>query len=221
MFTPHRPIEKVTYIKHSLLFFLLGLLILSGLLTSCSVITIRAESTGPAALPTGITVTDQPVDSSHQVFQSEDGQFSLQYPNTAIFYENKQTSVDGVLSPAESTIAIQDTSNDGSVLILTFYSLPGNTSLLDFIRDENDCLELSSLTGQSFSINKQEALLFPDTNCGPYGTTFIYTITGNMGYRFTIETNENYSATAPFTDPILDSFQTHAVDMTTDVTPNP
>ena len=221
MFTIHRLIEKLTDWKRNQVLFFPVLLIISGLLASCLVITTRAESTFPAPVPTGITVTDQPVEASSQVYLSEDGQFSLQYPDTAIFYENQQVSVDGVLSPAENTLTIQDTSSDGSVLSLTYQSLPDNTSLADFIRTENDCMELSRLAGQSFSLQGYEAMLFPDTNCGPYGTTFIYTIVGNMGYRFTIETHENYSATAEFSDPILESFQTYAADVTIVSTPIP
>ena len=102
MFTPNRPIEKITDRKRDSGLFIPALLMLSGLLTSCTIITTRVESTDPAPLPNGITVTDQPVEASRQVYQSDDGQFSLQFPNTAIFYEDERVSVDGVVSPAEN-----------------------------------------------------------------------------------------------------------------------
>ena len=168
-----------------------------------------------------IAQTMSPVEAYSQGYQSESGYFCLQYPSTSIFYENQHISVDGVVSPADNTIAIQDTSIDGSVLSLTYFTLPDDTALADFIRLENDCLELSSSAGQSFSLEGHEALLFPDTNCGPYGTTYIYTTAGNMGYRFTIETHENYSAAAGFIDPILKSFQAQSKDMLLNVTPLP
>jgi hypothetical protein len=221
MFIKYRPIEKVTDRKRDPMVLFLVQLILTGLLTSCTAIITKAESTGQSRLPTSIPVTDQPEDESYQVYQNENGQFSLQYPNSAILYENQQTSVDDVVSSAVNTIAIQDISFDGSVLNLTYFTLPDDTTLADFIRLENDCLELSSLAGQSFSLQGHEALLFQDTNCGPYGATFIYTTAGNIGYRFTIETHENYSATAHFLDPILSSFQTYTEDIPVDSTPLP
>ncbi len=203
---------KNTDWKRAIVLLYLVLLILSGLLTSCAAIKSRAESIDPTSLPTEGTDTDQLVEQSRQLYQSEDGQFSLQYPATANFYKNQQKSVDGVLSPAGNTIAIQDTSIDGSVLNLTYFTLLNDTALADFIRLENDCLELSSMTGQTISLQGHEALLFPNTNCGPYGATYIYTIAGNMGYRFTIESQENYLAAALFVDPILDSFKTDAAE---------
>lgn len=221
MVRTYRPIEKVMDRKRDSAVLFLVLLMLSALLASCTAIMTSAESAGLAPLPTGIPVTGLSVDSSYQDYQSENGHFSLQYPNTAIFYENQQVSVDGVISPAENNIAIQDTSIDGSVLNLTYFTLPNDTTLSDFIHLESDCLELSSLTGQSFSLHDHEALLFPDTNCGPYGTTYIYTIAGNMGYRFTIETHENYSAASDFIDPILKSFQAQSKDMLLNATPLP
>ena len=168
-----------------------------------------------------IAQTLSPLDAGSQDYQSENGHFSIQYPSTAIFYEDQQVSADGVVSPAENTIAIQDTSNNGSVLSITYYNLPDDTSLSDFVRKESDCLELSSLAGQLFSIQGHASLLFPDTNCGVYGTTFIYTIAGNMGYRFTLETHKNYSATEHFIDPILKSFQAQYKDMPRNATPLP
>jgi WD40 repeat protein len=212
----HQLTKKLTDWKWDLVLSL-SLLILPGLLTSCAHITTSTVSTDPAPLPTAITVTDQPVEQSRQVYQSEDGQFSLEYPITATFYKGQQNSVDGVLSAADNTISIQDSSADGWVLNLTYYTLADNTSLVDFIHNQNDCMELSSLPGQSFSIQGHDALLYPDTNCGPYGTTFIYTKAGNMGYRFTIESYENYLATAPFIDPILKSFQTDVEDVPTSI----
>jgi len=161
-----------------------------------------------------VAQTLSPVVEPSQNYQSEYGHFTLQYPSRAIFYENQQVSVDGVISSAENTIAIQDTSINGTVLSLTYFTLPDDITLADFIRLENDCLELSSLGGQSLSLQGHEALLLSDTNCGPYGTSYIYTTAGNMGYRFTIETHEKYSVAAPFVDPILKSFQTHAEDIT-------
>ncbi len=213
MVTLHQHTIKTTDWKQARVLLFLVVLILAGLLTSCAGIKTRAESIDPTPMPTGVTVTEQPVEQSRQLYQNEDGKFSLQYPVTANFYENQQKSVDGVLSAADHTIAIQDTSIDGSVLNLTFFSLPKGTVLADFVRLENDCLELSSLAGESFSLQGHEALLFSDTNCGPYGTTYRYTIAGSMGYRFTIESHENYLAAAPFVDPIIDSFQADAEDI--------
>jgi len=184
-----------------------------GLTCSSELWTVGIDGKNPQKVADGSLLTV--ITDGMKNYSSVDGQFSLRYPNTAIFYENQRVSVDGVVSLAENTIAIQESANGGPVLSLTYYELPSNTSLTNFVRSEKECAELANLTGQSFSLNGHSALLFPDTNCGPYGTTYLYTIIGNMGYRFTIESYENYSATGQFTSPILNSFQTYTANSAT------
>jgi hypothetical protein len=148
------------------------------------------------------------INNAVKTYVSEKGLYSLVYPSTAIFYENQHVSVDGVVSPAVNTISIQEYAKGGAVLSLTHYVLPPGTTLAFFARSEKECAGIATLPGLSIILQGRSALLFPDTRCGPYGTTYIYTMTGNMGYRFTIETSENYFAARRFTDPILNSFQT-------------
>lgn len=76
-----------------------------------------------------------------QIHWSESGQFILQYPKQAKLYENQVPTVDGVLTPAENTIAVHSVNKGNYILALTYFDLAAGTSLPDFIDTHSQCVD--------------------------------------------------------------------------------
>jgi len=49
-------------------------------------------------------------------------------------------------------------------------------------------------------------MIFPDTPCGLSGTTYLFAMVDNSGYRFEIETADSFATVQSEVQPILDSF---------------
>lgn len=149
-----------------------------------------------AAACTTAVVTEAP---SLQTFENE--HFSVQYSQDLTLYENERPSADGVVAPLPDSIALQGSS---FLLTLTTFDIDPGSSLSSFIDSHQECAAL--LPGQPTAVGNLPAMQFPDTPCGLTGTTYIYAVGGDTGFRFAIESADAYAAVKDEVQPILDSF---------------
>lgn len=140
--------------------------------------------------------------SSTPVLQTvQNDNYSLQYLGDLTYYENERPSADGVTAPLPNSISLQD---DNFILTLTSFALNPGSSLPAFIESHQECIALP--TGDATAVGNLAAMMFADTACGLHGTTYFYAVSGNLGYRFSIETADSFSAVQADVQPILDSF---------------
>ncbi len=134
-----------------------------------------------------------------QTIQNDD--YSLQYPGAVTYYENERPSADGVTAPLPDSISLQ---GDNYLLTLTTFALEEDGSLTEFIESHQECIDLPA--GEPTAVGNLAAMKFADTPCGLSGTTYFYALASNLGFRFSIETADSFSAVQAEVQPILDSF---------------
>ena len=145
-----------------------------------------------------------------KTYTSQEGKYSVKYPDSVKIYVNEKMSVDGVKVPVKDTIALV---SDELPHLKTNYQLSINhkiaseANLKDFVDKNSLCAEIQSGKAKTFILNGQQASIFENTPCGPYGMTAIYVLHNGVGYIIEIETQASYSAISKFTDQILSTFQ--------------
>ena len=75
------------------------------------------------------------------------------------------------------------------------------------INENNWCAELTLGKSEPFRLNNQQAYIFKDTPCGPFGSTVIYALNHNLVYLIRIETSKSYRDVEFQVKPILDTFR--------------
>ena len=139
-------------------------------------------------------------------YTNTEGAFSIQYPEEDKIYEDQHPSVDGVVADAPDSVALQHVSTNGFVLSIAFVPLTEGISPTDFAASDDTCA-VSDLPVESFTLGGENALLFKDTPCGPFGSSIIYATHAQMGYRILIESGGAFQAVKPEVSNILDTFK--------------
>ncbi len=125
-------------------------------------------------------------------YYSPAGGFTIRYPATAVFMENVRPSVDGALAQAANTVAFVNGSPNYA-LTITWFDLADRTVLRRFTDAYSECAAITGTAGQPLDINGHAALLFPEAPCGPFTTTYIFTVFELRGYRISVETMDTYA----------------------------
>jgi hypothetical protein len=143
--------------------------------------------------------------TTHNSGDELDGQFSIQYPAD---YEliHEVPSVDGIWTTMTNTASIVSRS-PAFALSIQHNAIEAGTSLAQFVDQNNQCVEISAEQGQPFTLGGQEALIFVDTNCGPVGSTEIYTLHNDFGYRVWVQSSAKYEQIKEYIEPILLTFK--------------
>ena len=149
--------------------------------------------------------TDAPTIATLNYF-SPDGGFAIRYPATAASMENVRPAVDGALAQAANTVAFVNGSPNYA-LTITWFDLADRTVLRSFVDAYSECAAITGTAGQPFDIGGQAALLFPEAPCGPFTTTYIFTVFELRGYRISIETRSTYADVQATVEPIVASMQ--------------
>lgn len=165
----------------------------------------------PAQLPSVVPSYEsstRPAQANWRSYYDQNGAYTIQYPGDLTLFKNERPSIDGVVALAENTISLQ---GEDFLLVITFFDLNGASALGDFVDSYSECFEVSGTSGRPTMIGSLEARIYPDTLCGLNGITYLYTIQGTKGYRFTIETAASWEAIRTDLQPILDSFASTAL----------
>ena len=153
------------------------------------------QSAPPATLtppppPASTTPSPSPTPLALLTYGSDDGRFTIQYPQGYVLYIGEKPSVDGVLSPLPDGIAIVSDTSPNFSLSVERFSAVGPTSL-ESIASQDGC-GLDPSQGQALEIGSEHALLFPDIPCGPYGMSVLLLVHGSDAYRLTVESHSSY-----------------------------
>ena len=132
---------------------------------------------------------------------SEQGHFLLRYPQDFELYVDAKPSVDGVVISAPNSISIQSPSSPNYLLTIERFPSVGTTSLAEFIR-QAPCIP-DPASGQDLTVANEPALLYPETPCGPYGSSLIFFLHSEDGYLITIETHAPFDEIAESVNSIL------------------
>ncbi len=137
---------------------------------------------------------------------SPEGGFAIRYPATATSMENVRPSVDGALAQAANTVAFVNGSPN-YVLTITWFDLADRTVLRPFIDAYSECAAIVGTEGQPLDIGGHAALLFPEAPCGPFTTTYIFTVVELRGYRISIETMNFYTDVQDAVEAVVTTLQ--------------
>jgi hypothetical protein len=163
----------------------------------------------PTAVPTAEatpTLIPTPVPEPLRSYENAALGVALQISVDAEVYIDAVPSVDGTVAEAPGTIAFRVAAaggRPGYVLAVRAVDLALGTALESFVTEGTECGEVTAGGGRAAVLGGQEALLFPDTNCGPYGSTLIYALYEGTGYEVTIAGDAAYDVLAREIDPIL------------------
>jgi hypothetical protein len=170
--------------------------------------TIEATA-APTASPTAQatpTLIPTPVPEPLQSYENPALGVALQIPVNAEVYEDAVPSVDGTVAEDPGAVAFRLAAAEerpGYVLAIRPVDLAPGTPLESFVTERTECDEVTVEGGRAAVLGGQDALLFPDTNCGPYGSTLLYTIFEGTGYEVTIVGDAGYDVLARQIDPVL------------------
>ena len=134
-------------------------------------------------------------------YVSEQGHFLLQYPQGFELYIDAKPSVDGVVISAPNSISVLSPSSPNYLLTIERFPSVGATSLAEFIR-QAPCIP-DPASGQDLTVANEPALLYPETPCGPYGSSLIFFLHSEDGYLITIETHAPFDEIAESVNSIL------------------
>lgn len=175
----------------------------------------------PTPQPQPVTTTSSPVPVTNstpstddtanwKTYTSQEGKYSVKYPESVKIYVNEKMSVDGVKVPVQDTTVFV---SDVLPQVKTNYQLSINhkitneTNLKDLVDNNSLCTDIQSSKAKAFILNGQQASIFENTPCGPYGMTVIYALNNGVGYIIEIETQASYSDISKFTEQILSTFK--------------
>jgi len=174
-------------------------------------------TSGPTPLPSITSVkesspTASPIDetANWKTYTSQEGKYSIRYPDSVKIYVNEKFSVDGVKIPVvDTTMFVSDelpqlkTNYQMSIN----HKITGSVSLKDFIDKNSPCQEIQSSKGKTFILDGRQASIFENVPCGPYGMTVIYALNNGIGYIIQIETHVSYNDISKFTNQILSTLK--------------
>jgi hypothetical protein len=118
---------------------------------------------------------------------------------------DEKPSVDGVISPAPGTIALYKDSGVAFVLSIEYKPLDEALSATSFAEGDDPCVA-GSPGAIPLALDDKDAVIFPDTPCGPDGSTVVYLVHGLRGYRITIESANPFQTIQDLVMPILETF---------------
>jgi hypothetical protein len=194
---------------HAAVFFVFALMLVAGCTpgTAAEAPTQTGLVVESPLAPTLADPTGTP--SSMLTYVSESGRFSIQYPPDYTLYADQRPGVDGVISPLpEDTIAILSPASPNFLLTIEYIPLPGGTSLVDLASQASQThCDLNNTARQEFLIAHQNAFLFPDLPCGPYGYTLLLTLFERDGYVMTVESHQSYADVSDAVMQIISTFQ--------------
>jgi hypothetical protein len=172
----------------------------SALAVACAVTSSTLQHPQPTASRRASATSPGPRPSSTPslllTYTSEQGHFLLQYPQGFELYVDAKPSVDGVVISAPNSISLLSPSSPNYLLTIERFPSVGTTSLAELI-SQTSCI-IDPANGQELTVAGEPALLYPETPCGPYGSSLIFLLHSEDGYLITIQTH------APFDD-IADS----------------
>lgn len=142
---------------------------------------------------------------SRLIYTSDEGYFTFQYPEEYALYVGEKPSVDGVITPLPNSVTIQSPESPNYLLTIEHIIQVGLHSLIGFVSEAGCELDLAS--GQEVLIASETGLLFPDTPCGPYGSSLLFLVHEGIGYRISIESFEPYPALGDSVMSLLSTFQ--------------
>lgn len=158
--------------------------------------------------------------SSWLSYTGPSGDFSIHYPAQATLFEGEVPSADGVLAPAPDTIAIQSADRTFTLVISSFV-LPASTTLPEFVHTHSECVEVTAESGQVYALGDLDFLIYPDTLCGLAGTSYYYTLAGDMGYRLAVASSLPLESVRDDVEAILQTFRPGAAAAGSDEKPRP
>ena len=148
--------------------------------------------------PNGTISTTRPSEASPtsaaddlKTYIAQEAGFAIQYPADDELFVGARPSADGVLAPVPHSITIVHPPPPNFQLSIEYSARAEASSLAEFIA-EDDC-DMGDAIGEEILVAGKLGLLFPDTPCGPYGSSRLYLIHEGSGYRFVVETHENYA----------------------------
>ena len=156
---------------------------------------VGVQPTPPAILtppppPASATASPSATPLPLLTYGTDDGRFTIQYPQGYVLYIGEKPSVDGVLAPLPNGIAILSKTSPNFVLSLMPVE-PDTPTSLEALASQDDC-KLDPSQGQELVIASERALLFPDTPCGPFGMSIVLLMHGGDAYRITVESHSSY-----------------------------
>jgi hypothetical protein len=176
-----------------------------ALAVACALFSNKAQQPEPIATPATPSSSPDRAPSSTPVILlthiSEQGHFLIQYPQVFRLYLEEKPSVDGVIAPAPNTISILSPSSPNYLLTIERFPSVGTGSLTEFI-SRTPCINLPA-TGQHLIIADEPALFFPDTLCGPYGSSLLFFLHSDDGYIISVESHARYDDIADSVTGIL------------------
>ncbi|MDX1417363.1 MAG: hypothetical protein R3293_24375, partial [Candidatus Promineifilaceae bacterium] len=145
-------------------------------------------------------------------YAAADDRYTISFPAGYEMLENETVSVDGVTHPAPNTLTLVADNDSTADFVLTIQhaQYAGETSLeaaLQIGVGEDSCYFAVPENSEPITIGGQEALIFRDTPCGPFGSTLIYTVAGEMIFLITIESSASFGMIEEEIRPILDTFE--------------
>ncbi|MEZ4662758.1 MAG: hypothetical protein R2911_34855 [Caldilineaceae bacterium] len=144
---------------------------------------------------------------SHRVggqrLRQSTGGIHPQYLADAVRYERRAHRW-MALAQMFNTIAFAN-SEPGYVLTVSWFDLPADATLRSFIDANSECPDATAIGGQPFQIDGHAALIYPNAPCGPFGSTYLFTLVDSRGYRFTVETMSSYDDVRGAVEAVLDT----------------
>jgi hypothetical protein len=214
-----RKIKKSTYIKISLL--ILILIGVFGIIIS-AVYKIQDEKTS-------ITTNDE-VHLNTQAAQGmenvsnwnvyNNSDYSIKYPKDYSFMEEDVAKLNDSLEDIkylssvsmDFPVQFKYIGGDKKEYIITPYlnirTQETSSTLNDFILN-SDCQEIRENPNsyQPYFINNNSALIIESPNCGPYGSTQIFTVKDGVGYNIYIDNYDKRKLLEPYFEEILSTFK--------------
>jgi len=138
-------------------------------------------------------------------YASEQGHFLIQYPQGFTLFIGEKPSADGVLVANPNSISILSSTSPNYLLTIEHFPLAGTRPLMQFISDTS-CIADPALA-QQLTIASETALLYPQTTCGPYGSSLIFLLHGDDGYLISIESHTRYQDIAGSVISVLSTLQ--------------
>jgi len=194
-------LTKYKTVKRSFfILFLLLVLLLSACTAQGSATTAAVPTYEPSVSPIPTQTAPTETHSGEMAYKG-DG-YTIQVEDGLTLFENERPSVDGVITPLPDSVALQD---DNFILIITTFDIEEGIRLADFVNSNQECMNISP--GMPTTVGNLAAMIFIDTPCGMYGTTYLYALAGNIGFRFAVESPESYADIQADVQSIMDSFQ--------------
>jgi hypothetical protein len=186
------------------------LLALAALAAACNLsVANQAPTPTPnetAALQATATSQSSETPTVVQSYTWWKGGLSIQFPAEYRLYTEQKPSVDGVVIDLPNGIAIASPSSPNFVLSIEFFRLEQPRTLHEFVLDDDGCI-LDPTLGEEITVASEPAVLFPDTPCGPYGSSILYLARQSIAYRITVETPAPYQEVSASVMALLSTIQ--------------